>query len=32
MKTGITFGTLLLAIALLGMAPAVSLAEDNEEV
>jgi hypothetical protein len=32
MKTGITFGTLLLAIALLGMAPAVSLALDNEEV
>ena len=32
MKTGIKFGTLLLAIALLGMAPAVSLAQDNEEV
>ena len=32
MKTGITFGTLLLAIALLGMAPAVSMADHHEEV
>lgn len=32
MKTGIIFGTLLLAIALLGMAPAVSLADNHEEV
>jgi hypothetical protein len=32
MKTGITFCTLLLAIALLGMAPAVSMAEHHEEV
>jgi len=32
MKTGITLGSLLLAIALLGMAPAVSMADHHEEV